>query len=254
MMGMNKNEKFKSKRVNYIGLHACILIIMLFSLISIKANAGIIFYDDFEDGDLNLGTQWYLGGTGTGSSTTNVVGNPGLRQGHLRQVGAGATSDRWTWGEVSVGRTFAYAPGLNFEFDMRASSLVDTGAGGRAGVDFQFLNALGTPIDSYGIMYSTSALSADRYATIADTSLHPYSFSVEDLMSIAGLTPSQTAQVRSVFMKFEVGANRYRYSALNWQGIGEVWFDNVSVSSVPEPATLCLLGLGSLACMRKRRF
>ena len=229
---------------------AGIVFAFVFCMVAAEVNAGV-FYDDFEDGDLNIGSQWYSGGTATGSSTANVVGGPGLRQGHLRQFSAGATSDRWTWGEVSVGRTFTYTPGMSFEFEMRASALVDVQAGGRAGVDFQFQNALGTPIDSYGIMYSTSGLTADRYATIADTSLHPYSFSAEDLMNIAGLTSSQMSQVRSIFMKFEAGANRYRYSALNWQGTGEVWFDNVEV--VPEPVTMMLLGLGALTVLRRKR-
>lgn len=251
---------FKKDQKNGVGFVGGVLVVIMcslaMSLTAIEANAGLVFNDDFDDGDLNLGTQWFLGGTGTGSSTANVV-ELNSKEGHLRQVGAN-TASTWpmtTSSDVSVSHTFDYAPGLHFEFTMAASAIPHTNANARAGVDFQFNNALGTPIDSYGIMYSTSALSADRYTTILDTATHHYSFSVEDLMSFAGLTPSQMAQVGSVFMKFESASQRHRPFMNNivYDSTGEVWFDNVNVSTVPEPATLCLLGLGSLACLGKRK-
>ncbi len=36
-------------------------------------------------------------------------------------------------------------------------------------------------------------------------------------------------------------------------GAGEVYFDNVRFTPVPEPMTMAILGLGALAAMRKRR-
>jgi hypothetical protein len=38
------------------------------------------------------------------------------------------------------------------------------------------------------------------------------------------------------------------YQNIGWNGL-----DNVSLTPIPEPATLCLLGLGGLALLRKRR-
>ncbi len=49
----------------------------------------------------------------------------------------------------------------------------------------------------------------------------------------------------------QVGGNRY-----GWFGSNEfnvLAFDNTSLTIVPEPATLCLLGLGSLALIRRRK-
>lgn len=226
-----------------------VLILAVVSLIAVQANAAIV-YDDFEDGDLNLGTKWYLGGTGTGKSTADVV-DLNSKEGHLRQVGASTPGNVGTavWGDVSISQTFDYTPGLHFDFTMAASAVSNFNAKARAGVEFQFLNVLGTRIDSIGMMYATYSLPSD-YATIADTAHHSYSFNAEDLMGVAGMTSSEMAQVTSIFMKFEASSQRYMHAGPVYDATSQVWFDNVNVT--PEPATIILLGVGGLM-LRKRR-
>ena len=228
---------------------------LLFMTSQAYATQDIPFSDNFEDKELNLGDKWFLGGTGTGTSTANVV-ELNTWEGHLRQSGAHTplTVDTAVWASTTLGNTFEYTPGLYFSFDMAANAVLAFGnkAKARAGVDFQFLNILGTPIDSIGLMYATYTL-PEKYLPILDSAHHIYSFGVGDLMTTAGLSTVQMAQVKSISMQFEATSQRYMHSGPTYDSFSDVWVDNVTVTPEPVSSALFLVGGGAMLFSKRRK-
>ena len=81
-------------------------VLLIMGVFSASANAGIIFSDDFESGNLDL---WTIGGRQQGTNVAEVVSREGSLMGHLHHE---------DFTEINMEKTFDYDPSLAFSFDM----------------------------------------------------------------------------------------------------------------------------------------
>jgi len=79
---------------------------------------------------------------------------------------------------------------------------------------------------------------------LLDLDTEAFDIFIDGTLVLEGALPNQPLLVNGVQRLILFNDNGYS---------GSAWFDNISVSRVPEPATLSLLALGGLAMLRRRR-
>jgi len=214
-----------------------ITIAIVMSLTAIEANASLSFYDNFEDGD-------YTGWPTSGSGSFGVVVYNESNMARAIQTGRGSSA---------FSHDFIYANDSILSFDMQVNGTVRVDyasyvAHGGGYVNVSFLNNFNVSIGSASLQYSTNPGSIDPAYRI-DSEMHHYEALMSEWAALAGL--DNTENISTLKLSFTAWAERT--TEAHYQSTGTVWFDNVSVSSVPEPTTLCMLGLGSLTLLMKRR-
>jgi len=223
-----------------------ILILVVVSLTAIEANASIIYFDDFEE---NL-DGWTQSNTG-GAATFNVVEKNGSYRAHVRHVSGTSTGD-----QSSLSRTLDYTATDCVSFDMEAQAFLGKWTyrtkHGLAGVQVSFLNTFNVPLGSAGLFNVTSSSLLGPNDSAIDPTQQHFSATMAEYAALAGLGDNDPIAKMSIsFLAkgyFSSGGNIYP----NVRSGGDVWFDNFSVNTVPEPATMALLGLGGVL-LRKRR-
>jgi hypothetical protein len=212
------------------------------AFVVVSAQAVVIFEDDFEDGTLN---KWTIDGRQQGTSLAEVVEIQSNKMAHLQHKG---------FTEITIEKIFTYSSLLNFEFDFK--SVVSSSYGPHdddfsAGYFiFRFLNESGSQLGWVMYARSSSDYLFNYYNPfpecevfeISDNNIHTYSLNASDLLSNLEIDYSS---VKSVRFGFAAGASGTSSSL-----ISDVWVDDVTIT--PEPATLLLLAVGSLAVLRKK--
>lgn len=200
---------------------------------------GTVFYEDFEDGDLN---GWDFGGRElTVNDRVDIVDHRGSNMAMVFHDG---------WSETYLKKTVDYNAKLNFSFDLETSLYPEApfsnNSFAHAGYVFHFLNENDTEI---GRVYYASINSTFRYPSwntdtnstnFMDLSFRRHSLGVQDVLSKIVIDESKIAKVNLYFNAY-CSSDSYNMHSI-------VWVDNIEI--VPEPATLLLFGLGGFM-MRK---
>ncbi len=221
-------------------------------ILSSSAQAATIFYDGFEDMNLD---GWNQSNSG-GSALFEIVERNGSNRAHLRHVSNTSTGDR-----SSLSMTFDYTATDLVSFEMEALAFLGQYGGrirhGLAGVEVSFLNTFNVPLGSAGLYNVTSdSLLGPNDHSILNTQ-QSFSSTMAEFAELAGLGGTDPIAGMSLSFlaqgSFSFGGNIYP----NVRSGGDVWVDNVDIESVPVPASLWLfvsgiVGLGALS-RRKRR-
>lgn len=237
MVRSHNKVKISMKGIGCIGSSVYILAILLFSLTAVEANASLLFNDNFEDGDYSGWlASWQQGQWSEAHGSWEVVSHNSSNMARIQHT---------TDGFHSLACDFTYVDESVLSFVMQVGGHTDGGnhAGGNATVSF--LNNFNVELGSVSLIYSTNPGSVNP-AYLIDSDQHHYSASMSEWASFAGL--DNTDQVSNLSLAFVAWGQQDSW--LQPGSEGTVWFDNVSV--VPEPATLCMLGLGSLMLLGKR--
>jgi hypothetical protein len=151
----------------------------------------------------------------------------------------------------ALSRDFTYVADDPISFDMQAVATSTSPAGAVVGVSVSFLNAFNISLGGFSLLNSTSPSSLDQsaYQFAIDNLQHHYGATMATFAMQAGLNPS--LPISKINLSFVSYANSYGPDL----AYGSVWFDNVQVGAVPEPATQALLlaGLGIMAMAARRR-
>ena len=229
------------KKISIGTLLASGLLASFLITVSPGASAALVFSDGFEDTNLD---GWAQGNTG-GAATFDVVARNGSNRAHVGHVSNTNTGD-----QSSLSMTFDYTATDVVSFEMEAVAFLSQFGGrirhGLAGVEVSFLNTFNVPLGSAGLFNVTSAsLLGPNDFSILSTQ-QSYSSTMAEFAGLAGLgNTDPIAKMSLSFLargSFSFGGNIQP----NVRSGGDVWFDNVSVSTVPVPAAAWLFGSGLL--------
>lgn len=225
------------------------LIIVVFLFTVAHATASIVFYDDFENGNLD---NWIIGGRQLGTHTANVVtSDTGSLCGHLYQRGA--------FSEINISQNFSFDPNDSFYFDMKVNVSSTTPPAsnyfGISGVTFNFLDQNDSILGSVWYIASTTDYPSTNWVipsrsvnVISENVWH--NFELDTLSLLSQITVDQ-AEIMKTQMLFETYSSTWPWPTVT----AELWVDNVSNSPVPIPGAVWLLvsGLAGLVGTRIRR-
>lgn len=236
-------QKFEKFSFQFV---VCILSVTLFSLsmnsTSMETQAALVYQDDFEDNDY---TGWlsdwnYSELNGSWSVVSQNESNM-------------ARVQHWGSGSHSLSHDFNYEAGSILSFDMQANGITNYKSHAGGYVTISLFNKFNVALGSVSLQYSTNSGSIDPAYRI-DSSLHHYSALMSEWADFAGLTP--TDQIEILNLTFTAwGQTTYETrpsGVVARNSTGTVWFDNVNVNTVPEPATLSLLALGCLSFLQRK--
>ncbi len=224
-----------------LNTNVCVGLVSIFSslMFTSTAHAVTVFFDDFEDTNLN---GWLQSNTG-GAGTFNVVNKNSSNRAHVGHVSATNTGD-----QSSLSMTFSYTASNVVSFEMEAIAFLSQYGGrirhGLAGVEVSFLNTFNVPLGSAGLFNVTSGslLGPDDSAILSTQ--QSYSATMADFAGLAGLGNTDPITKMSVSFlargSFSSGGNIQP----NVRSGGNVWFDNFSVTTVPVPASAWLFASG----------
>ncbi len=221
---------------------------MLGLLLSGTARSATVFFDDFEDGNHDGWLRTTVAGSG-GSGQTGVESNNGSQMAFVKHQGKG---------QDSLSMDFGYLADATLSFDMQAVATLGYRYNGSAlhsssGVTISFLNFLNVPLGSITLINATSSglVGADDIAI--DSAQHNYAAMMGDFATVAGLDNSDPIDKISLAFfataDYSWGGNIYP----NGRSSASVWFDNVTVSTVPVPAAVWLFGSGLLGLAARLR-
>lgn len=220
--------------------------VLLVTALAIPAPA-MAFLDDFQDGD----TAGWRESTDGGLGSYGVQSKNDSLMAYVQHTGDGsvyASGANWH----SLSRDFSYDAAHWLSFEMLPVASGTRGccsyAQAKAGVTITFLDIFNIALGSAGLYYttSTSILAPGEVALDAAVQRH-YEAPLTSFASLAGLPV--TAPIARVSLTFKAygqwlgGGNIYPTG----RGSGTVWFDNVQVSAVPEPASAAMLLAGMAA-------
>ena len=239
-------QRIKSNLTQSLAVTICTLGLLM---LEPSAHAATLFFDDFEDMNLDGWTQSNSGGT----ATFEVVERNGSNRAHVRHVSNTSTGD-----QSSLSSTFDYTATDVVSFEMEALAFLGQFGGrirhGLAGVEVSFLNNFNVPLGSAGLFNVTSeSLLGPNDFPILSTQ-QSYSATMAEFAELAGLDDADPiAKMSLSFLargSFSFGGNIQP----NVRSGGDVWFDNVGV--VPLPAAVYLFGsglLGLIAVARRKK-
>lgn len=242
-------------------MHRCLLA-LAFVAVAVAGQAAVVFSDGFETGDLS---QWpTLVADGTNPITVVTAGPTNyVHSGTYAAFVDGNTSNSDRVG-VTIGDQDPTGP-VTLTFWMYDSQGPALGGGRQYmelraydGSNLQGLWALGkynSGTNYVGTKYQARVLNDVAWITLTDgpdRSVGWHEMKIEiaadgSLFYIDGILSGSyargtTAPVDTVVLGSGLSSNLH-----------PVWFDDVTVEAVPEPATLAALGLGVAALLRRRR-
>jgi len=212
--------------------------LLILAISTTSAGDNVIFSDDFESGTLD---QWTIGGRQRdghgGINIAEVIYRNSSQMAHIHH-----SLDTT---EITLEKLLEYCPNLIFNFDMEVS--VSSIAGptdddyAMGGAFFDFLDSSGELIGFVRYICSTSSYPfttynpppSREYIALPDSSLHSYSFTLEDILSHITVDTDSIAYINFSFWAYNSG--------FGWNMSADVWVDNVVVS-VPELVGLEIVG------------
>lgn len=204
-------------------------------ILAIAATAGAALVNGgFESGDTTGWTTTLSGGSAVASTAYAKSGTYSLA---LDSTGAGA------WSSPNVDQTFAYGPGTEvnlsgYILQPAGSPITDASFGL---FKIEFVNGTGGILEPASVSIGTSAAApffgAESGVVNAGSATDTWIFNETQAVAPAG-----TASIR--FLALNVN-----------QGVAPspIYFDDIAVSVIPEPATVGLFGLGALGAWIIRR-
>lgn len=235
-----------------LNTNVCVGLVSIFSslMFTPTAHAATVFFDDFEDTNLNGWLQSNNGGAGT----FDVVNKNSSNRAHVSHVSGTNTGD-----QSSLSMTFNYTASDVVSFEMEASAFLSQYGGrirhGLAGVEVSFLNTFNVPLGSAGLFNVTSgSLLGPNDSSILSIQ-QSYSASMADFAGLAGLSGTDPIAKMSISFLARGSFSSGGGVQPNVRSGGNVWFDNFSVTTVPVPAAAWLFasGLIGLTGMARRK-
>lgn len=223
--------KKRSAAVRRIKVCTAVLFTLCILALASSAQAAIVFYDDFEDGNHD---GWLVSTTG-GTGSTSVVNHNLSQMAYVTHSGGA---------KHSLSHDFSYVPSDILSFDMHAI----TGGGGRgtiawAGVTISFLDWINSPLGRVRLLNTNDQTTLGQNDYYIDNTQHFYENTWDFYSSLAGLGASDP--ITTVGLEFWV-AGQSNITSHSW---GQVWFDNVKVETVPIPSAVLLLGSGLMGLL-----
>jgi len=211
-------------------------------VLSANANADTVFINDFEVGDHTAWLHTVLPGARCCNGSVGVESHNNSLMAFTRHSGNG---------QDSLSKDFDYVANELLSFDMHAVANVGH-AYNRAtlhsmsGVKISFLSFLNSELGSFTIANTTNSGWLNTDDVSIDSAQHNYLGVLGDYATFAGLGDGDPITKFSLEFfstsQFSFGGNIY----LNGASSANVWFDNVTVTAVPVPAAVWLLGSGLL--------
>lgn len=241
-----KNQ-FKKYTIKNCGIDFC-MIVFFFALVAVmplKANAD--FIDDFEDGAASGWHQTILDGVNNSAQLLNSASNSALFGVEMHNESYMAFIYHMGSGLNSLSHDFDYFDDSMVSFDMQATANGDESHPSSTGVEISFLNYLNSTLGSITIENAANPTKQpDEYVKV-NSQQHHYDILISELVALAGLTGSDP--ITKISLNFYASASSY----LGSNSSATVWFDNVSISSVPIPGAVWLLGSGIIGMVGLRR-
>lgn len=199
----------------------------------VSAEAGVLFSDDFESGNLD---KWIVDGRQQGMGYAEVVTKYESQMAHLHHEGLT---------EITLEKVFDYSPCLTFNFDMEAKVSSPYGPTSdhysAAGAMFDFLDKDSNILARAVIARSSSSHLFTHYNPlpnwevfeIPDDLLHSYTVNASDIITYFDIDEDLIAYLNFRLWAYGSGTQKSL--------IADVWADNVNVEVVYIDASIFIM-------------